>query len=80
MIPFVQWGIFSVQFFGSEYIPKQNILDPQDLNLWLRVNGQLRQEVNTSKMLLKIPELIQTISSLMRLEQGDLILTGMFFL
>ncbi|KAM0684452.1 hypothetical protein MDAP_000221 [Mitosporidium daphniae] len=40
------------------------------------VNGQLRQEVNTSKMLLKIPELIQTISSLMRLEQGDLILTA----
>jgi 2-keto-4-pentenoate hydratase/2-oxohepta-3-ene-1,7-dioic acid hydratase in catechol pathway len=41
-----------------------------------RVNGQVRQQSRTSKMLFGIPRLISYISQIMTLEPGDLILTG----
>ena len=47
-----------------------------DLELGLRVNGELRQLGRTSEMLFKVPELIEYISSIMTLEPGDIIATG----
>ena len=47
-----------------------------DLELGLRVNGELRQLGRTSEMLFKVPELIEYISSVMTLEPGDIIATG----
>ena len=41
-----------------------------------QVNGEFRQNGSTSLMLYRIPELIAHCSSIMRLEAGDLILTG----
>jgi len=60
----------------SEMIGKELIKDPHDINLLLRVNGEIRQHDNTSNMVWTIPELISYISSIMNLEKGDLILTG----
>jgi 2-keto-4-pentenoate hydratase/2-oxohepta-3-ene-1,7-dioic acid hydratase in catechol pathway len=50
--------------------------DPGDLDIHLRVNGADRQRVNTSTMLAKVPAIIARASSIMTLLPGDLIFTG----
>lgn len=60
----------------SSYIPKSKVRDPQNLNLWLKVNNEARQNGNTSDMIFKIDYLIAKVSTIMTLEPGDLILTG----
>ncbi|NJF25756.1 fumarylacetoacetate hydrolase family protein [Thermococcus sp. Bubb.Bath] len=47
-----------------------------DLEIGLKVNGELRQLGRTSGMVFKVPELIEYISSVMTLEPGDIIATG----
>ncbi|KIK06099.1 hypothetical protein K443DRAFT_674661 [Laccaria amethystina LaAM-08-1] len=58
------------------FIPKSAISDPHDLRLQLRVNGILKQDGTTADMIFRIPRVIEHVSSIMKLEDGDLILTG----
>ncbi|XP_008488682.1 acylpyruvase FAHD1, mitochondrial [Calypte anna] len=60
----------------SDFVPKEKIPDPHKLKIWLKVNGKLRQEGETSSMIFSIPYLISYISKVITLEEGDLILTG----
>lgn len=60
----------------SAFVPKENIPDPHALRLWLKVNGELRQEGKTSSMIFSIPYIISYASKIITLEEGDLILTG----
>ncbi|KAM5228186.1 oxaloacetate tautomerase FAHD1, mitochondrial [Ctenodactylus gundi] len=60
----------------SAFVPKEKIPDPHALRLWLKVNGELRQDGETSAMIFSIPYIISYISKIMILEEGDLILTG----
>jgi 2-keto-4-pentenoate hydratase/2-oxohepta-3-ene-1,7-dioic acid hydratase in catechol pathway len=50
--------------------------DPQNLDIRGWLNGELRQDSNTSDMIFSIPQLISYISTYMTLEPGDLIITG----
>jgi 2-keto-4-pentenoate hydratase/2-oxohepta-3-ene-1,7-dioic acid hydratase in catechol pathway len=50
--------------------------DPNDLHIRLTLNGEVRQDVNTSTMDTKVPGIIAYASSVMRLEPGDVIITG----
>jgi 2-keto-4-pentenoate hydratase/2-oxohepta-3-ene-1,7-dioic acid hydratase in catechol pathway len=59
-----------------EQIPKSDVANPDDLELWLKVDDELRQKGSTSDMIFKIPSLISYISSIMTLMEGDVILTG----
>jgi 2-keto-4-pentenoate hydratase/2-oxohepta-3-ene-1,7-dioic acid hydratase in catechol pathway len=52
------------------------IADPHDLMMRLWVNGELRQEQNTGKMIYSIWQQIHHLSQVMTLEPGDLIATG----
>lgn len=52
------------------------IPDPMQLGLELRVNGEVRQRSNTRHMLFDIPELIRRLSRYITLEPGDVISTG----
>ena len=52
------------------------IKDAQNLKLTTKINGELRQNSSTSKMFIKIPEIISKISKVMTLEKGDIIATG----
>lgn len=52
------------------------INDPQNLKLTTKVNGELRQNSSTSKMFIKIPEIVSKISKVLTLEKGDIISTG----
>ncbi|KAG6865409.1 hypothetical protein C0991_002903 [Blastosporella zonata] len=58
------------------FIPKNTITDPHALRLSLKINGVMKQNGTTSDMIFRIPRLIEHISSIMTLEEGDLILTG----
>ncbi|GAA6027021.1 hypothetical protein JCM8097_006046 [Rhodosporidiobolus ruineniae] len=60
----------------GEFIPKEKIQDPHNLKLWYKINGETKQSDSTGLMLYRIPELIQHVSSIMKLEEGDLLLTG----
>lgn len=60
----------------SDYIPKETFLNPESVQLWLKVNGEQRQNGNTKDMIFTIPRLISYISEYFTLEPGDLILTG----
>uniref|UniRef100_T1J8U2 oxaloacetate tautomerase n=1 Tax=Strigamia maritima TaxID=126957 RepID=T1J8U2_STRMM len=60
----------------SKFIDKDKIADPHNLNLWCKVNGQMRQDGNTKDMMFKIPFIISYISSYFTLEPCDVVLTG----
>ncbi|OPY34444.1 MAG: hypothetical protein A4E32_00171 [Methanomassiliicoccales archaeon PtaU1.Bin124] len=60
----------------SEPIPLSGIDDIHDLQLDLRVNGQLKQNGNTRQMIFTPETLISYISRFMTLEEGDIIATG----
>lgn len=60
----------------SDFIPKTEIANHDSVHLWLKVDGELRQDGNTQDFIFKIPQLISYISQSITLEEGDLILTG----
>ncbi|KIO06341.1 hypothetical protein M404DRAFT_945584 [Pisolithus tinctorius Marx 270] len=60
----------------GKFIPKSTVLDPHELRLSLKVNGITKQDGTTADMIFRIPQLIEHISSIMTLEEGDLVLTG----
>jgi 2-keto-4-pentenoate hydratase/2-oxohepta-3-ene-1,7-dioic acid hydratase in catechol pathway len=62
--------------FGPVVVTADEIPDPMDLDLSLRVNGVTKQKSNTRHMLFPIARLIADISSGMTLEPGDVIATG----
>lgn len=60
----------------SNVVLKENVPDPNDLDLSLKVNGIIKQSSNTKNMLFSVEEIIEFISKVMTLECGDLIMTG----
>ena len=61
---------------GPGIRPAFLVENPQDLELRLWVNGQLKQEANTSDMVVGVAALIAAASDLVTLEPGDVIATG----
>ena len=61
---------------GPAIIEKNKIPDPGNLNLRSYVNGEIRQNGNTSDMIFGVYELISYISGSITLEAGDLVSTG----
>ena len=51
-------------------------LDPSNLDLMSRINGNTVQDSNTSDLLYDVPAIIEFVSSAMTLEPGDVIMTG----
>lgn len=62
--------------FGPWITTADEVPDPHALALRTWVNGELRQDSNTSNLIFSIPELIEFISETCTLHAGDLILTG----
>ncbi len=60
----------------SGLVAKLQIPDPHDVDLWLSVDGKMRQSDSTGLMLFRIPRIMSDISRVMTLEPGDLVLTG----
>ncbi|GAB4352316.1 MAG: fumarylacetoacetate hydrolase family protein [Oricola sp.] len=61
---------------GPWLVTKDEVADPQALDLWLDVNGQRRQTGTTAKMIFDVATIIEHLSQLMTLHPGDVISTG----
>lgn len=61
---------------GPYLTTRDEIPDPHTLAISARVNGVTLQDSNTSKMIFRIPQLIEFISASITLEPGDIIATG----
>jgi ureidoglycolate lyase len=61
---------------GPWLVTRDEIVDPQALNLSLSVNGTLRQSSSTSQMIFSVKALVGYISRFMTLLPGDIIATG----
>lgn len=61
---------------GPVLLSREEIADPHNLNLSLRLNGVEKQNSNTKFMLFRIPDLIADLSTVFTLEPGDIIATG----
>jgi 2-keto-4-pentenoate hydratase/2-oxohepta-3-ene-1,7-dioic acid hydratase in catechol pathway len=61
---------------GPWIVTADEIGDPHALHITLRVNGVTKQDANTGYMAFRIPRIIKEVSMGMRLEPGDVILTG----
>jgi len=60
----------------SNIIPKSAIPDPHNIELYLTVNNEMRQNDSTELMLFRIPRILSDISKVMTLEAGDIVITG----
>jgi fumarylpyruvate hydrolase len=60
----------------SALTPVAQAGDVRNARIWLKVNGETRQEANTSGMIWSVPEIIAALSSWWELKPGDLIFTG----
>lgn len=60
----------------SDFVPASTVEDPQRLRIRLTVNGDLRQDGETSGMIHPVAAIISHLSSIFTLEPGDVILTG----
>ena len=61
---------------GPFLATKDEIKDPHNLDLWLKLNGKMVQHSNTSDFIFDIPEVVSYISQFMTLLPGDIISTG----
>jgi 2-keto-4-pentenoate hydratase/2-oxohepta-3-ene-1,7-dioic acid hydratase in catechol pathway len=61
---------------GPYLVTHDEVGDPMDLNLWLKVNGVVRQSSNTSNLIFDISRIVSTLSAGITLEVGDIIATG----
>ncbi|MBT5051553.1 MAG: fumarylacetoacetate hydrolase family protein [Rhodospirillaceae bacterium] len=60
----------------SEIYPASEVGHPASGALWLKVNGETKQQGDIADMIWNIPESVSYLSGLVRLEPGDLIMTG----
>lgn len=61
---------------GPWLVTKDEIADPHNLRLWLKVNDKMMQDSNTDDLIFTIPFLVSYISQFMTLLPGDIISTG----
>jgi len=61
---------------GPVLVTKDEIPDPYNLKMSLRVNGVTKQSSNTNQIIFQIPHIVTYVSRMMTLQPGDVILTG----
>jgi len=61
---------------GPWLVTRDEVMDVQDLDLYLEVNGKRMQTGNTSTMVFTVAQIVSYVSRFMTLEPGDIICTG----
>ena len=61
---------------GPWLVTRDEVADPQDLTMWLNVNGEIRQNGSTRTMVYGVRYLVSYLSQFMTLYPGDVISTG----
>jgi fumarylpyruvate hydrolase len=60
----------------SALVSAEKIGHPDAGAVWLKVNGEIRQEGDLNQLIWKVPEMISYLSSLFELQAGDVIMSG----
>jgi len=61
---------------GPVLVTADEVPDPQALGIRLRVNGEVRQDATTARMIFGVAELLSALAAGMTLEPGDILATG----
>ena len=61
---------------GPYLVTREMISDVQNLSIWSEVNGEKRQQGNTTDMVFGVKEIVSHLSQFMTLNPGDIIFTG----
>lgn len=61
---------------GPYFVTADEVSDPQNLDMELRVNGEVRQSGNTGSMIFDIPTMVSFLSESFTFEPGDILMTG----
>ncbi|MDR7295259.1 ureidoglycolate lyase/2,4-diketo-3-deoxy-L-fuconate hydrolase [Pelomonas aquatica] len=61
---------------GPWLVTADEVADPQQLNLWLEVDGRRFQNGNTRTMVFNVAQIVSYLSKFMSLQPGDIISTG----
>lgn len=61
---------------GPFVATSDEIKNPENLGMWLKVNGETRQDGNSNKLIFGIAHLVSYLSQFMTLEPGDVVSTG----
>jgi 2-keto-4-pentenoate hydratase/2-oxohepta-3-ene-1,7-dioic acid hydratase in catechol pathway len=61
---------------GPWLVTRDEIADPQNLGMWLKVNGETMQDGSTRTMVFGVAHLVSYLSQFMSLHPGDIISTG----
>jgi 2-keto-4-pentenoate hydratase/2-oxohepta-3-ene-1,7-dioic acid hydratase in catechol pathway len=61
---------------GPWLVTKEEVLDPQNLSMWLKVNGHSYQNGNSKTMIFTVAHIVSYLSRFMSLHPGDIISTG----
>lgn len=60
----------------SDFVAADEVKNPNDIRLTLKINGELRQDGTTAQMMRSVEEIIAEVSTFYTLEPGDILLTG----
>jgi 2-keto-4-pentenoate hydratase/2-oxohepta-3-ene-1,7-dioic acid hydratase in catechol pathway len=74
--PSFRKSIDSYSVLAPWLVTRDEVPDPNALDLWLTVNGEARQRSNTRRMVYDVPRLIEYATSFYTLHPGDLIFSG----
>lgn len=69
-------SIDTYSVLGPWLVTADEIADPGQLDLWIKVNGEMRQQSNTRHLVYDVARLIEFASSFYTLQPGDVIMTG----
>jgi 2-keto-4-pentenoate hydratase/2-oxohepta-3-ene-1,7-dioic acid hydratase in catechol pathway len=61
---------------GPHIVAAEDLVDPQNLRIRCRLNGETVQDASTAQMIFPIPEILAFVSMCFTLEPGDIIATG----
>lgn len=61
---------------GPWLVTEDEVGDPMDLDMWLKVNGETRQSSNTGNMIFDVNEILSGLSEGITMEVGDIVATG----
>jgi 2,4-diketo-3-deoxy-L-fuconate hydrolase len=75
-LPSSRKSIDSYAVLGPWLVTPDELENPQDVEMTLRVNGEVRQRANTRDLLFSIPAIIENAASFYTLYPGDIIMTG----
>jgi 2-keto-4-pentenoate hydratase/2-oxohepta-3-ene-1,7-dioic acid hydratase in catechol pathway len=69
-------SVDSYSVLGPWLVTADEIPNPGELDIEIRVNGEVRQSSNTRNLIFDVPKLIELASSFYTLHPGDIIMTG----